>query len=84
MIKTLKVISSMIHQAFGERLFIHLSVIVLHCTVCFGPHNKIYRALIIKLSIQISSYEDIIGRYRVTTDIYTHFIKVILYCSLYY
>ncbi len=39
----------MVHQAFEECLFVHLSVInELHCIIGFAPHNKNYRALIIK------------------------------------
>ncbi len=32
---------NMIHQAFEVHLFVHLSIIiVLHCIICFDPHNK--------------------------------------------
>ncbi len=36
--------SNMIHQAFEEHLFVHLSVII-YCIACFAHHKKNYRAI---------------------------------------
>jgi len=55
---------NMIIRLLEEGLFVNLSMsIVLHCSM--------YRALIIKLSIKkIILLRDIIGRYRVMTDMH--------------
>jgi len=67
---------NMIIRLLEEGLFVNLSMsIVLHCSM--------YRALIIKLRIKkIILLRDIIGRYRVMTDINMHVSYTVIKISL--
>jgi len=64
----IKSVSNMIHQAFEEGLFAHLSMIICFKT-SFIPKTK---------HSNIIPLREIIGRYKETIDIYTQFILVVI------